>query len=300
MAEGLFPNELPQRSLTERASLIMDWATRNSTAIRRLGSPTRIHQMCRVLTGTNGQLIKPDDENWPLARLAMKEIQELSFIIEVLDDQLLEDPFCECLSLLLQDPDLPTIQQRQTPGRDAQWELFMAAVAARAGLSLSRFGPGLPDWKAQSQNETWAIETKRSKNWNGIENVIRKAGTQIARAGIHGVILLDMSFGDNGILAEIPYGTTEEQLADAFARAGNHYRRNLLPRVETWIADKPTVGILGIHQAAPVCRGGDPERGDDWTLYGFWHWYRLRLPDTSVAQSTERLKDYLGVALPQW
>lgn len=212
--------------------------------------------MCTTLLDSRGRLIPPSDENWPIARMAMKDIQEIAFIHEILGDRLLDGDFRDCLNLMLQDSTSPDGRSTQTPGRDAQWELLLAAIAVRSGMEVSRFGDALPDWDVRCGKQRWAIEAKRCKEWDSIEPRIRKAGSQIQKSQIPGVILLDMSFGDGGTLGQLPYGTSETELDKAFERAGDHYAGKLLPQIHEWLVSKPSVGAIGIHQSTPVCRGG--------------------------------------------
>ncbi|MHC4406647.1 MAG: hypothetical protein ACYTG0_44050, partial [Planctomycetota bacterium] len=82
----------------------------------------------------------------------------------MLGDRLLDTHFVDPLKRSLSDPLLPGGSSDTTTGRDAQFELFMAAAASRAGLCVDQVGSSGADWELNAPANGWPLEAKRVKS----------------------------------------------------------------------------------------------------------------------------------------
>ena len=124
----LFPNELTPKSYRHMAETVVNWFQSHPGLSG--SKQNRLLQQCKLYIKAK-DIIQTTHPDWPTYVQGLKDIQEYWFIIEVLGEDLLEDPFIEKLTLSLKDPSLPKDSKDSTPGRDTQFELFIAAIASR-------------------------------------------------------------------------------------------------------------------------------------------------------------------------
>ena len=84
---------------------------------------------------------------------------------------------------------LPNEDRSHSKGRDAQFELFVAAVCQNAGLHpVAREEP---DVTCHIEGIKFGIAAKRIKSVTNLKKHVRKAAQQIEGAGFPGMIALD-------------------------------------------------------------------------------------------------------------
>jgi hypothetical protein len=121
---------------------------------------------------------------------ALRDLQMLSFIFERANDdagQVFRDLVKKCLS----DSTLSEDDKEKTPGRDAQFELFVAAVCKHAGLLPVEHRE--PDVVFTVGNLNYCIAAKRPKSIKAVDNCLRDACDQISREKLPGFIAIDTS-----------------------------------------------------------------------------------------------------------
>lgn len=80
-----------------------------------------------------------------------------------------------------------------SPGRDAQFEVYVGAVLARAQLNpVHHEEHGLPDFDAKWLNRDYAVEAKRVKSTKRVLDNFAKACEQIDRRGVPGFVVMDL------------------------------------------------------------------------------------------------------------
>jgi len=100
------------------------------------------------------------------------------------------------LRRLVGDKVLPQDDPDQSPGRDAQCELFVAALCLKAGLKPV-FNES-PDVRCEMHNQIFGVAVKRIKAQperfdRRFEQRMRQAARQIANSGLPGIIAADIS-----------------------------------------------------------------------------------------------------------
>lgn len=119
----------------------------------------------------------------------------------------------------MNDSVLPQQDRENSPGRDAQFELYLAAICQNAGLLPVDYEE--PDVTCTVEGTKFGIAAKRLKRLSQIKNRIRKAADQIKNANLPGIIALDLSFarnqGNRPIISQV-----ESQLYLMIAHAKNN------------------------------------------------------------------------------
>ncbi len=227
----VFPNELEPTSYRDMAETVTQWVQSHPQLCS--SKHNRLLHQCKLYTESKG-IIQKTHPNWLSFIQGLKDIQEYWFIIKVFGNQLLEEPLFEPLTLSLQDPNLPQDSKAGTPGRDTQFELFIAAIAARTGLSVDRLGDGQADWLLDVSGKKWSLEAKRIKKLERMEKHIRKAGKQIVASNVGGVIAIDISLAVNPNCDPLPRFTSEDEIQKAHRMRTDCFMQRFLPSIREW------------------------------------------------------------------
>ena len=178
-----------EKTKAQRAAWILDQVS----ALGLILKPhSRLLEMKRVLD--RGHVSFDDPEFW-FALESERDMAHLAFVFEQLQQHPSKEEFTRHVKHLLNDSTLPQTDLVNSPGRDKQFELYLAAICQNAHLSPVGFGE--PDVTCEVNGQPFAIAAKRLKNIENVDRHIRKAVDQFARAQIPGVIALDLSFAWN-------------------------------------------------------------------------------------------------------
>lgn len=117
---------------------------------------------------------------------ALLEVREFIEIIEQLADDLNDADLRDLISGTLD----PADEKQKSRARDRGFELFVAAVCRRAGLTptLSE-----PDIVVDFAGSKWAIAAKRLSSPKRVSANVSKAASQIKRSGHLGFVFLDVT-----------------------------------------------------------------------------------------------------------
>jgi hypothetical protein len=191
---SLFPNELPRLTHRAKAERVMEWLRGHP----RLGgsNENRLSNQCRLIIETEG-IVQDSHPDWRIFVQSLKDVQEYWFMIEVLGEDLAQPPFLDRFARSLKDSPHPVDSGAHTLGRNTQFELFLAAIAKRAGLIVSHPGGAGADWILSISQKRWSLEAKRIKSFEKMERRVKDAADQIIKSGIGGIIAIDISLACN-------------------------------------------------------------------------------------------------------
>jgi hypothetical protein len=297
---GLFPHDLDRLKLTEMAEVVSRWLHEH----HELGGAAehgRLRKICDIVTRTEGVIERAEaPDEWRHTVQAFKDVQEFWYIISVLDDRLLNPPFIDSLKRSLLDAPLPGNAAGPSTGRDAQFELFLAAAASRAGLEVEQVGPSGADWQFAAPAGRWSMEAKRIKSFGQAKKRIRKAAKQIKERQVSGVIALDISAAANP-----EYDPLDAFVTDDALRAGERQRTEAflagpLQPVKEWVGEAG-VGFLLLYDFVirPAAQSDDG-RHQPWSLIGFWGKVDLLAADSAYRDRFEELWSIFAAALPNY
>jgi hypothetical protein len=292
MSTLLFPLDLPRTTLLEKADTIADWLERCVPKKKQ----SRIHDLIRRVRQNAGKVVPKGDKDHHHLAHAMKDLQEFWYIATVLGEEAAGPPYIDVLERSLRDPVLQEDTGEDTQGRDAQFELFIAALGRRAHLKVAREDSG-PDWLFSSVTRTWSVEAKRVKEWNSFEGTVRKARRQIRESNVGGVIIIDTSMADDRGLPITPGPLVNpQQLLDGYSQ---WFRDNHLQRVRSWIGTAP-VGKLILHGFVLVPGRTDDPNADTFGLHAFWANFDLQAGQGTQAARYEEFSQLFSAVLPQY
>lgn len=219
-----------------------------------------------------------EDPEFPIALEAMRDIQDLMFVFGELRAHLGDRNFVRVVKHLVNDSVLPQHDRENSPGRDAQFELYLAAVCQRAGMSPVSYEE--PDIRCTVEGTTFAIAAKRVKTGSpqAIKRHVRKGAEQIRRAGYPGVIALDLSLPRNERNQPI-VSSLQSQLYEMIAHTENRQFFEAHEHdIYRWVED---AGVRGVVVFASRIRLR-PNR--QWGVDATMCWLRTTVGDAQAEQ----------------
>jgi len=183
---------------------------------------SRIWEAKRALFNPDGSvrgIISPTDQDFKIAIEAIRDMTLLSFIFDNLKGENAPPDATSRVKGLAVDAALPENSKQSTPGRDMQFEMFVAAGIVSGGLPTRAGEPGqgqkAPDWICQVSGAPYAIEVKRLKSIDSMQERIEHAAAQVLQSKLSGGIVADFTTAfdpENGI---IPRAVTHAEITNA-------------------------------------------------------------------------------------
>ena len=291
---SLFPNELSRLTQRGMADKVLEWLGTHPQL--RTSDANRLSNQCRLIVKTKG-IVKNDDQNWHTIIQSLKDVQEYWFIIQTLGERLLQSPFLDGFECSLRDSTHPMDSGEFTPGRDRQFELYLAAIATRAGLTVDRSGSAGADWIMTATSKCWSLEAKRIKNFNKLEKHIRKAAKQIATSQIGGLIAIDISLAANPKCSPLSGFVPDSEIKKAHDDRTNALVKEKLKPISEWIGSA-SVGFVLLHDFVITPAHGSGAVQEPWGLIGLWSKVDLITSNSSNRQHYDDLWHLFQVALP--
>ena len=121
---------------------------------------------------------------------ALRDYSAFDYILRSPARLALRRGFRQRLETALKDGADPLQHGKQTPGRDTQVELFVAAMLSASGLDVEL---GTPDIRTRLDGQYVYVEAKRPKSFDGATNALRGAVEQVERTGVPGAVFMDLS-----------------------------------------------------------------------------------------------------------
>ena len=136
------------------------------------------------------------DPDFKIALEGDRDLVSLGFVLEQLRLHGDDPAFVKVVKRLIYDAVVPQDEpDSNTPGRDAQFELYLAASCQKAG-----FGPigyAEPDITCVVDGLRFCIAAKRVKRVRQASKRIKAAAAQIVKSGQPGIVALDMAIAWN-------------------------------------------------------------------------------------------------------
>ena len=182
------PHHLPRHTRTEAAAYVI-------AQFRDLGykPPSRLLEVHRVLS--RGK-VPFGDADYFTALESLRDLHQLVFIFEQLCFHRDNPHFRNVVKHLVNDSVLPQ-RDKDSPGRDKQFELYLAAICQNAGLVPVDFEE--PDITCFVNGTKFGIAAKRlkSRNISQLKKRLREGADQLMRQGLPGIVALDLSLSRN-------------------------------------------------------------------------------------------------------
>jgi hypothetical protein len=158
----------------------------------RINPSSRIGRMLRILRRPG--IIEPDDADYPIVLESIRDMYQLRLIVDTMDAHRESRGFRVAADLLRKDLALPQDESKDTPGRNCQFQLYVAALCTNARLPTRHEEP---DVTCDVEGAVCGIAAKRLKTIEALEENVKDAAGQIRRAAIPGIIALDLTLAQN-------------------------------------------------------------------------------------------------------
>ena len=222
---------------------------------------SRLMQMKKVL---EAGYIDYHDARFPIAIESMRDMYQLQLIVEQMASHQENEKFLESAQKLLKDNSVPHNSGAHTPGRDTQFELYLAAVCLRAGMLVDYEEP---DVNFVADGTKFAIAAKRLKNIDRFEDRTKYAIRQVQETGRPGIVALDLSLAWNPTNRPIT-SVLQSQLLPMISDTRN---RQLFGRfqdkIERWVNGTHVRAVLAFEFTLRVNKDNSGWIHDGWT---FW------------------------------
>lgn len=274
------------RSRSQNAAFVIE-------SIRAIGlSPSpdsRLMRMCRLLT--REESIVPENPDFEIAVEAERDLQELAFVFEQAERFGADPKFHQLIRIALKDSALPQNDRAQSKGRDAQFELFVAAICQRAGmLPVVREEP---DVTCNIRGIKFGLAAKRLKDVARLQERIRDAAHQIEQIRLPGIIVLNTDVALNRDNKRITVPIPHNQFGILYKQAMTHFIDRVRNNIQQWVRGKEVRAVIFHDQQVRV------EPNGQWSLNGmtmsvntarhnqrrnreydsFWKYYSKGLPN---------------------
>lgn len=158
----------------------------------RINPSSRIGRAQRVLRRPD--VVQPDDPDYQIALESIRDNYQLRLIVDTMDAHRESKAFKDATYLLRKDLALPQNELKDTPGRNYQFQLYVAALCTNAGLATRH---QQPDVTCDVDGVTFGIAAKRLKTIDSLEDNVKEAAHQISDAGFPGIIAVDLTIAEN-------------------------------------------------------------------------------------------------------
>ncbi len=199
---------------------------------------SRFGRMHAVLS--RGKVISSQDKDFQIARESVRDIHTLEFVFEHLAPICKSVELKKCLKHCVKDSVLPQIDRTNSPGRDFQFQLFVAAICAKAGLYPELLEP---DIIVNLNGAKRAIAVKRIKSEEGLIKRFKYALKQIDNSVPVGFVVMDISPLANPQNEDLP-NVCDAELSRAHRKRCQFIGTMLRPQMMEWISERQIMGLF--------------------------------------------------------
>ncbi len=143
---------------------------------------------------TSRGLILEDDPNFDIAIEAQRDLRQLEFIFEQINNDVQKANYGPVLKQIIKDSVFPQNDKLYSPGRNAQAEAFVFAVCRNAGMN-PLFEE--PDVTCKFNGKKYGIAVKRIKNLSKVKTRLVEGKTQIHQSNLPGIIFVEVTIAMN-------------------------------------------------------------------------------------------------------
>src|ERR1700722_5404443 len=207
---------------------------------------SRLCKMRNVLFAPDGKpkVVPSDSADFDISLEANRDFQQLAFVFDQLSATIPPREFDTKLKALVHDDPLPQDDSDgSSTGRDAQCELYVAAICAKAGLD-----PIIaePDILCTLNHVKWAVSIKRIKSKRQFGKRMRKAVEQAQRVDLPSIVVADVSIMVNQENVRIYKPISDEEFRRIVQIAQTRFLADYRARLLEWFKGTQSRGVLFI------------------------------------------------------
>jgi hypothetical protein len=231
---------------------------------------TRLVEMHRVLSRG---YIPHDDPDFPIALESLRDLHQLVFGFSQMRGHFGQPGFRKLVQHLINDRPLPQDDFLNSPGRDKQFELYLAAICQNAGLHPVDYEE--PDVTCVVSGTKFGIAAKRikSKTPSQLKKHVEKAAKQLKDQRLPGIIALELTLRRNPTNRAVT-SILESQMSPMISEAKNRqFRDEYGEQIRNWTAGSDVKAVMVLESTFQVL----PERG--WWHDGMLSWVPVSFDD---------------------
>jgi hypothetical protein len=221
---------------------------------------SRIGRMLRVLR--RPERIMPDDPDYSLAIESIRDMYQLRLIVDTVGAHRNDLEFRKAVNILKKDLAFPE-EGEQSPGRNYQFQLYLAALCTNAGHPTRH---DEPDVQFDFEGATFGIAAKRLRTFSSLEEHLKDGADQLRRAGYPGLIALDLTIAWNPTNQRLQSPLQAQLYGYVFSAKVRTFVADYGDKIRSFVAGKGVLSILLFESILRVT----PE--PNWTqdLWTFW------------------------------
>jgi hypothetical protein len=231
---------------------------------------TRLVEMHRVLSRGH---VPYGDPDFPITLESMRDLHQLVFGFYQMWGHFSRPAFRKLVQHLINDRPLPQDDFQNSPGRDRQFELYLAAICQNAGLHPVDYEE--PDVTCVVEGITFGIAAKRikSRTVSGLEKHVKKAAKQLKDQGLPGIIALELTLRRNPMNRGVT-SNLESQMYFMTSEAKNRqFREEYGEQIRNWAYGSGVKAVMVLESSFRVL----PDRG--WWHDAMLSWVPVGLDD---------------------
>ena len=256
--EQFDPENVMRRSRRENAAYVID-------QVRQLGLTAHLKsRLMQMHDALNRDYVSYGDPEFAAALEAERDMQILGFVFDTMQEHRACAEFRNRVYCTLKDRVLPQDNLEESPGRDAQFELYVAAIAEKAGLRPVVCEE--PDVTCVVQGVKFGVAAKRLKSLSQFGKRVRQGINQVSRTKLPGIIAVDISLARDQNNAPIisPFESQMYRLIAPFA-ANQLFDKHHVD-VFRWVRGTGVIAVVLFDFTVRV------RPNDEWGLDGMVTW----------------------------
>jgi len=193
------------------------------------------------------RFIEPDHPLFQVAIEAHRDLSQITFSLNELLPFVPRKELKTRLRRLVQDNVLPQDSPTRSPGRDAQCELFVAALCAKA--QLQPVFDESPDIRCILAKQALGVAVKRIKSPpehfdDRFEQRMREAAEQVEKSGVPGIIVTDVSQSLNPTNWRIPIQVSDSEFDAAWRAEMVRLKTRFEKPLQEWTRGRNVRGVI--------------------------------------------------------
>jgi hypothetical protein len=216
----------------------------------KLDPASRLAKQINVYLDPKGTLPQIIDPAHPLLKTAVeahRDLNQVAFALTQLLPVVPRDEMKKQLRRLVVDNVLPQDNPERSPGRDAQCELFVAALCVRA--RLDPVFDESPDLRCKLANQVFGVAIKRIKApperfVDRFKERMREAAEQVAKSQLPGIIVTDISQSLNPTNWWVPIEFSDSKFDYAWSVEMTQLKGKFEKPLLDWTRGKNVRGVI--------------------------------------------------------
>jgi hypothetical protein len=217
-------------------------------------SGSRFDLMCRTCSNST---VPFNSKKFPIVLEALRDIQQLSFILLHLENLATNDDLKDRIRQLLKDQVIVSADVDHTEGRDQQTELYVYAMCKKGGLRPRFSEPDIVCTLKNGQN--FGVAVKRCKKESRFLPNLKKGIDQICRQKLSGCVVADITLMRNPSNKPIDDCLVNGLIASELGNSSTKFIKHITPTLARATESTSVSGMIFLDHTTRLDDSGDWE-----------------------------------------